>query len=360
MISYTLTKPKYRSLYLQLRKDIISKRFAPHEKLPSKREMANWLDVSLITIENAYQLLLQEGYVYTKERSGYYVMPLSSFQTPKEDAFQMQMLPMETGTSDESFPASLWYKTMRSVISMNADQLLLKSPNKGCARLRNAIASYLHSYRGMHVQPSQIIIGSGAESLYESLAKMFRPDMSVIIEKPCYEAISMVYDEYDVRCIPMDLQADGLPKDTLMATSAKFLHVTPFSSYPSYITTSAARRHDYIAWAKKYQGYIIEDDFNSEFFQDGPLLETLYSLDQNERVIYINTFSKSLTPSLRIGYMVLPFELMPLYEKKLGRFSNSVPLLEQYTLAAFIENGSFEELIRRRRRMHKNKTSEER
>lgn len=358
MLTYTLTRPKTRALYSALRRDIIRGVFPCGTRLPSKRQIASDLHISLSTVENALSLLEEEGYIEAKNRSGMYVLPLPAFgknslpETDGQSAFALELLEEDPPVCDPSFPLDLWHKTMRRVMSLYPRYLSMKSPAKGAARLRNVIAAYLRSARGMDVQPRQIIIASGTEMLYERLAFLFAPDFSIAIESPGYAQIEAVYASHGARIEKLPMEKDGINPAALARSTSRFLHVTPFCSYPSGITASAARRKDYLAWTAdpKRCGYLIEDDFNSEFYRSGPPARTLYSMDQTGRVIYLNTFSRALSPSLRLGYMVLPESLLPLYEEKAGFFSSTLTMLEQYTLAEFIENGSFERLINRRRR----------
>ncbi len=352
MKSYTLTKPLARSLYENIKEEIITGSLEAGTRLPSKREIALTYHLSLITVENALSQLEAEGLVQAKERSGTYVLPQPSYKNEKQSAFHLRLLEEEELdlSQSEDFPASLWYKTIRHVISTEGGRLLQKSPPKGCARLRNAIASYLVSARGMQVQPSQVIVSSGAESLYQIVLKMFGDQITIAIEDPGYAQIERIYQAHHIDLIRMKMKEDGIDSASLQSAEAHFLHVTPFLSYPTGITASSSKRHEYLEWAYARQAWILEDDFNSEFFQTGPQLPTLYALDHREQVIYMNTFSKSLSPSLRTGYMVLPEKLLPLYEEKAGMYSNTVPLLEQYALAEFISSGSFERLLARKRR----------
>lgn len=350
--TYTLQKPYARSLYEQIREDILTRTLQPHEKLPSRRELASSCGVSVITVQNALDQLEAEGLIEARPRSGCFVQPLPSYRSEDETPFEFHELPEETEFPDraDEFPSSLWYRTLRQVISQEGDRLLVRSPNRGCARLRNAIARYLVETRQMKVQPEQVIVSSGAESLYQIILKMFGSDLSIAIEDPGYHQIETIYREHRVQIHKLPMKQDGIDPERLFSCHADLLHVTPFLSWPTKITASSSRRHDYLKWAYENEAYILEDDFNSEFFQSGPMLPTLYSLDHNSRVIYMNTFSKSLSPSLRLGYMVLPEELLDLYEKKAGMYTNTVPLLEQYTLAEFIANGSFERLLFRKRK----------
>ena len=229
----------------------------------------------------------------------------------------------------------------------------MKSPGKGCAVLRNAIADYLYRYRGMRADPARIIIGSGSEQLYEIAVKIFGRDKIYGIEDPSYSQIKAVYLGVGAAICPLKFGEEGIESTALSSCKFDVLHVTPFHSYPSGVTTSISKRYEYLKWAHKNNSYIIEDDFDSEFFLPGHPIEPLYSLDSRSSVIYINTFSKSLSPSMRMGYMILPEKLMPQYEQRLGMFSCSVPVLDQYVLAEFISSGSFERHLNRVRRKMK-------
>ncbi len=347
---------KYYSLYLEIKNNILCGEFPSGEKLPSKRVMADKKGVSIITVERAYAMLEEEGYLIAKQRSGYFVANIDAIpnaaslteKTPISHVKETHELPR-----NRDFEYSLWFKTLRKVISERGEELFVKSPSKGCAVLRNAISDYLYRYRGMIADPRRIIIGSGAEQLYEMAVKLLGRDKIYGIEDPCYSQILAVYMGAGANVCPLKFGKEGIESSALNEASFDVLHVTPFHSYPSGVTTSVAKRYEYLRWAEKKQSYIIEDDFDSEFFIPGHPIEPLYSLDTQQRVIYINTFSKSLSPSMRMGYMILPPTLMPKYEKQLSRFSCSVPVLDQYVLAEFIQSGSFERHLNRARRKMK-------
>ena len=201
----------------------------------------------------------------------------------------------------------------------------------------------------MIAQPRQIIIGSGAEQLYETVVKLLGREITYGIEDPSYSRIEAVYTSTGANIKKLKMGTDGIETEALNNDSIDVLHVTPFRSYPTDVTVSASKRYEYLRWATNGK-YIVEDDFNSEFFKPGQPIETLYALSHNESVIYINTFSKSLSPSMRVGYMILPKHLLPIYEEKLGDFSCSVPVLDQYVLAEYIESGNFERHLNRERR----------
>ena len=344
---------KYYSLYLDIKNKILSGEFRAGEKLPSKRVTADKRGVSLVTVERAYAMLEDEGYLYSRERSGYFV---SHIDTPTASRSDRRQLPIAHIEEERELPPesdleySLWFKTIRKVISERNEELFVRSPSKGCASLRNAIADYLYRYRGMIADPHRIVIGSGSEQLYEIAMKLLGRDKIYGIEDPSYSQIRAVYLGSGAGICPLTFGSDGIESSALNKNRFDVLHVTPFHSYPTGVTTSISKRYEYLRWAQENNSYIIEDDFDSEFFIPGHPIETLYSLDSRHSVIYINTFSKSISPSMRMGYMILPESLVDAYEEKLGMFSCSVPVLDQYVLAEFISSGSFERHLNRVRR----------
>lgn len=394
MLTYAINqrddKSKYYYLYSAIKEDILSGTLKKNEKLPSKRSLAEHLGVSLITVETAYQMLKDEGYIESRERSGYYVTELKLLGKKVKNAKELELLEhggrkqlqllddkqemqdtegaKEQGTAKEKslFPESVYYKTVRSVLAEYASELLEKSPNEGCSILRNAIAKYLLRYRGIFAQPEQIIIGSGAEHLYSTVVRMFGNDKIYGLENPSYQQIRMVYEGMGAQCEMLKMGEEGILSTELDRTRADILHVTPFHSYPSGVTASVRKRHEYLEWAKMsyvekgrleqecekkhFERIIIEDDFDSEFFMPGKPIDTLYMSDDSQSVIYLNTFSKSLSPSIRIGYMILPEKYLGVYHEKLGDFSCTVPVLDQYVLAEFIDKGHFEQHLNRVRR----------
>ncbi len=345
---------KTAAVYQRIKGDILAGVFPPGARLPSKRAMADQMGVSVITVENAYRQLIDEGYACARERSGTFVQRIDGLAPPASDHPPLRFLPEEgpdPEAEDPYFPYSVWFRTLRRVMSEYGPRLVERSPGMGCARLRNAIAAYLMRYRGMYAPPERIVVGSGSEQLYESVVRMLGTQRIYGIERPSYRQIEAVYAGSGALIDHLELGPEGIVTEALDATEADVLHVTPFHSWPTGATAPAAKRYEYLAWARKKPGRcIVEDDFDSEFFQPGKPLETLYSMDREGSVIYINTFSRSLAPSMRLGYMIVPERYMPLYEEKLGRYSCTVPLLEQYALAEFIADGSFEQHLNRKRR----------
>ncbi len=346
--------PVYLQIYRQIKEDIIKGNYPYNTKLPSKRLLADETETSTVTVEHAYALLCDEGYVESRERSGYFVIfrVCDGFALSSEQSAPTAEV-LHTKRSGPSFPFSVLAKTMRGVISDYAEQILEKSPSKGCIQLRVAIKQYLAKNRGISVDAEQIIIGSGAEYLYGLIIELLGRERIYGIENPSYKKIEQVYKAYEVSLEALNLSADGIESTALLNTRANVLHTTPYRSYPTGVSASASKRHEYIRWANSNGRFLIEDDFESEFSVSTKPEDTLFSLSGGN-VIYLNTFSMTISPSLRVGYMVLPKGLVKAFDERLGFYSCTVPTFEQFVIARLIQNGDFERHINRVRR-HKRK-----
>lgn len=353
-MKYTVDKrnrPGYLQIYKQIRQDIIDGLYPFGTKLPSMRLLCEELSVSTVTIDHAYALLCDEGYVEARERSGFVVIfrKDDSFAATTEVSFTK--MPIEHSKHDyPDFPFSVLSKTMRGILTDYGKDILEHSPGKGCLHLREAIRQYLARNRGIKVSSEQIVIGSGAEYLYSLIIELLGKKSVYGIESPSYEKIEQVYRAAEAKYELLPLSYDGIDSSALLQTNAKVLHTTPFRSFPTGITASASKRHEYIRWSGKKDRFIIEDDFESEFSVSTKAEETLFSLSEQGNVIYLNTFSKTISPSLRVGYMVLPEKLIEEFDKKLGFYSCTVPTFEQLVIAELINSGDFERHINRVRR----------
>ncbi len=349
-IDVNSNKKAYMQLYEQIRTDIINSVYKYGDKLPSKRILAEETLTSVITVEHAYGILCDEGYIESKERSGYFVTYQKNAFVPIAESENFDISPVHHNYNTEQFPFSVMAKTMRNVISKYGENILIKSPNTGCVELKKAISDYLARGKGINVSYNQIVIGSGAEYLYGLIVQFLGRDKIYALENPSYEKIHSVYRANGARCDLLKLGKDGILTSQLLKTEASVLHITPFRSFPSGITASASKRNEYIKWATDRNGVIIEDDFNSEFTVSTKNYDTVFSFEPTKSVIYVNTFTKTIAPSMRIGYMVLPEKLVGEFFDKMGFYSCTVPVFEQYVLAEFISNGDFERHINRTRR----------
>lgn len=352
-------RPVYLQIYNLIRDDILNEILPFNSKLPSIRILAEELTISTITVEHAYALLCDEGYIEAQERSGYFVIFRADdgFVSAPTSNIIRRVQPSNHIETNTDFPFSVLAKTMRKVISDAGEGMLERSPNLGTLELREAIRTYLAQNRGILADTEQIIIGSGSEHLYTLLVELLGRERVYAIESPSYKKIEQVYKASDVRLEKLPLTLDGIDSATLKNCSADILHISPYRSYPSGVTATASKRHEYLRWAEQGKRYIIEDDFESEFSVSRKPEETLFSHSLRDNVIYMNTFSKTVSPSFRIGYMVLPKAIAKEYEEKLGFLSCTVPTYLQLVLAELITNGDFERHINRVRRLKRKQTN---
>ena len=360
----------YEHLYHCIKEDILSGTLKKGDKLPSKRSFAKHLNISTITIENAYAQLLAEGYLYSIPKKGYFVSDiteLTNFSISKTPKIQSEKdivcsVPevwvadfSSNQTNRERFPFATWAKLMREVIGEKSAELLTNPPSGGILELRKAIAEHLQQFRGMMVTPEQIIVGAGTEYLYGLLIQLFGYDRIYGIENPGYTKIGKIYDVYQVEKRYISLDTSGIHIPELEESGADVIHISPTHHFPTGIVTPISRRYEILNWAAAKEGrYIIEDDYDCEFRLMGKPIRSLQSMDVMERVIYMNTFTKSLASTIRISYMVLPLHLLEQFRRKLGFYSATVSNFEQYTLAKFIREGYFEKHINRMRKYYRN------
>ena len=357
----------YEYLYKQIKNDINTHKLSPGEKLPSKRALAKHLNISTITVENAYSQLVAEGYIYSIPKSGFYVSDISISNNvgtilDQETIDNEEKMKVEEDTSDyfmdfannstvsENFPFSTWNKLLRETMSEDRHNLMVKAPSIGIYQLRLAIKNYLFQFRGMVVEPEQIVVGAGTEYLYGLIIQLLGFDKIYGVEEPGYQKISRIYRANKVKCVHISLDDNGIDMKELDKSHADVVHITPSHHFPTGIVTPISRRHELLSWATRSKDrFIIEDDYDSEFRLLGKPIPALHSIDGSEKVIYINTFSKSLTSTIRISYMVLPKTLMERYNKELSFYACTVSNFEQYTLAKFIDQGYLEKHINRMR-----------
>lgn len=343
-------RPVYLQLYKAIREDIVAGNYPFNTKLPSKRCLAEKTGVSTITVEHTYALLIDEGYVEPRQRSGYWVIFRKSDGFAVASNSRVENLTRFYSRDYPDFPLSVLSKTMRKVLTEYADFLLEKSPNSGCLQLRETLRQYLARNRGINVEVEQIIIGSGSEYLYGLIVELLGRNKIFAIESPSYKKIEQVYKATEIKYDLLPLTDCGIESGALATTNANVLHTTPYRSYPSGVTATATKLHEYIRWASEKGRYIIEDDFESEFSVSTKPTETLFALSNNDNVIYLNTFSKTISPSLRIGYMVLPKRLVEKFNNELGFYSCTVSTFMQFVLTELINNGDFERHVNRVRR----------
>ncbi|MCR5558643.1 MAG: PLP-dependent aminotransferase family protein [Butyrivibrio sp.] len=359
---------RYLQVYEQVREDIIKGRFPAGSKLPSKRVMAEAMGMSVITIEHAYELLAEEGYIVPRQKSGYFVSfddsdiyvgadsavnsPVS--RTAYDRRYNIKETDHGAGSNEPRFSYSIYAKTVRKVLSEFDDYIMQKSPKNGMLELRSAIAGYLSRSRRLKVSPDQIVIGAGAEYLYGLIVQTFGRSMVYGVESPSYQKIAKVYEAGGATIRMLKLGKDGIESDELWNSNAKILHITPYRSFPSGVTASASKKREYLKWSRKKDGFVVEDDFESEFTPSRKPEETIFSLDDQGRVIYVNTFTRTIGSYARCAYMVLPMNLVESFTEKIGFYECPVPTLDQLVIASLIDSGDFERHINKVRRYNRN------
>ena len=360
MLTYELKKspgvPLYEALYRCIRDDILSGKLAAGEKLPSKRALAQHLEISKITVETAYSQLLEEGFICSREKVGCFVEAVErpvrreTVQgSPKPEPPDPPLLDL-TRSGTEHFPFSVWTRLQREVMLDYGEKLLQPLPHQGIPELRKAIADHLAAFRGMDIDPDNILIGAGTDFLYNLLIQLLGREKTYAVEEPGYGKIRKIYGAGGVACIAAPMDEKGVRPDALK--TADVLHFSPSHHFPTGLVTPVGRRLELLNWAREKKGWIIEDDYDSEFRFSAHPMPAMQSLDR-ERVIYMNSFSKTLAPSIRISYLVLPRQLMAQFKQRLGFYSCTVASFEQYTLARFLSRGYFEKHINRMRKFYK-------
>ena len=414
----------YEYLYRCIRHDIAHGKVGPGQKLPSKRALAKQLGVSLITIEAAYDQLVAEGYIRSRERCGYYACDLAPaakieeqgnvrFRTatetranrrreghasnpngPQPISQNEEHLERRTGyrPSDADFapslnglapharnapsdaplladfthstlattmlPYSAWAKAVRRTLSDESAASLAEAASAaGSPELRSAIADHLRQYRGMDVSPGQVVIGAGSQTLYQLLVQLLGRTRRYAVEDPGYPLLTRMYEQQDAQVAHIGLDDSGIDVDALEASGASVAHIMPSHQFPTGIVTTAARRRELLNWAREGGRYLIEDDYDSEFRMAGRPIPSLFGIDAAERVLYLNSFAKSLGAAFRMAYLVLPPQLAQRFREQLGFYANTVSPLDQLALARFIEQGHYDRHVNRLR-THARKTQD--
>ncbi len=366
MLDYDMDKrgtlPRYEYLYRRIRDDVLSGELAAGDRLPSKRELARRLGVALVTVESAYGQLEAEGYVTSRPRSGFYVnaLPQVTQAMPRPPASEAAAEKDETAadslladfsrpaTRADSSAANLWEKALRQTFAQEPREALFAAqPAQGTLRLRAAIASYLQRSRGVAVDPANIVVGAGAQAIYAMVAALGGQGAEVAVEDPGYGRVWATYDACGrpVGFVPMD--KDGMRVDLLSASDVTVAHVMPSHQFPTGRVMSAARRFELLGWAAAAERYIVEDDYDCEFRMAGRPVPPLLAADTASRVIYVNTFSKSLSSALRLAYLVLPTDLMRLWHERLGFLACTVSVVDQVALARLLESGDYDRHVAR-------------
>ena len=358
--------PLYETLYRRLRADILTGRLTAGERLPSSRALAEEMGVSRVTAETAYAQLTAEGYVRSVARSGRFVEPvgqserLSAPRPAGEPAAPQPLIDCaRIASTPVCFPFSTWARIMRRVILDDSAALLHGSPYNGFYSLRQAIAGYLYRAREMEADPDCIVVGAGSEYLSQLLVQLLGRETCFGVENPGYRQVARILEAGGVEYVNVEGDGNGPVLSALRRSAAEALFLSPAHQFPTGAVMPVRRRQELLHWAAEAPGrYLVEDDYDSEFRPSGRPFPTLQSADPDGRVIYMNTLSGTLAPSLRISYMVLPPPLMARFREKLSFYSCTVPGFEQLTLERFLREGYFERHLNRARKYYRSRLAE--
>jgi GntR family transcriptional regulator/MocR family aminotransferase len=362
--------PLYMQIYKHIKDEILCGNIPSDSKLPSIRNLCKDLKVSKNTIEAAYEQLIAEGYVKSKNRSGLYVEKIENdFNTYKSfssDSFKEKILEtvyppvkydFSSGQIDlSSFPYTQFRKTLTRCVDEYSKELLLYGDHKGDYGLRYEITKYIHHSRGVRCSPEQILISSGTqESLNLLCLILLNLHSSIAFENPSYIGAKDVFKHFNFNITPINLTEDGIDIESLNKSNSNIVYVTPSHQYPYGMVMPISKRLKLLNWANENNGIIIEDDYDGEFRYKGKSIPSLQGLDETERVVYLGSFSKSLMPSLRISYLVLPKCLLNIYEEKYKTYEQPVPRLMQKTLELFMKEGYWDKHLRKSKVLYKKK-----
>jgi hypothetical protein len=345
----------YIQIYEYFKNEIINGTYKAHTKLPSKRNLAKEYKISLNTVDNAYSKLIEEGFIYSKERQGFFVSDVGELyildNKPIYIKTENENIDYDfsySGVSEE-FPYKI-FKKISSNIFDNKD-VLEKVEYQGYLPLRIQIAEYLNKSRGFRTDASQIVISSGSEYLFQIIFKLISGKFG--IEDPGYSMLSNIMDTNDIKYNLISVDENGMDLKKLKKSDSDFCVLTPAHQFPTGVIMNMQRRVELLNM-KKIK-YIIEDDYDSEFKYSKRPVPALKSIDINDKVIYIGSFSKSISPSFRVSFMVLPFDLVEKYNKIFKYFICPVSIMVQKMLTTFIESGEFEKHLNRMRKIYSKK-----
>ncbi|OAA88827.1 PLP-dependent aminotransferase family protein [Clostridium coskatii] len=368
-------KPLYIQIYECYKKAILEGTLKKGDRLESIMQLKNRLCISRNTVQGAYDQLLCEGYIYSKNGSGYYVEAIEDqIKTVKKESIPLKLKPLNSihiddkvypynfkpGSVDqESFPFVAWRKIEQSFMKKENIDILTYSDPRGEFELRSQIASYVKSSRGVICSPDQIIIGAGTQTLMAVLCDLFSEscNKNIAFEEPGFSAVRKVFEWYGYNIEPIELTQVGMSIEKLetLRVAPEFIYVTPSNQHPLGMSMPVSNRIKLLNFISKGRGYIIEDDYDSEFRYNVNPIPSLQSLDSEDRVIYLGTFSKTLFPGMHVGYMILPENIMNLFIEKGSFINQTASKIHQLTIAEFMKEGLFETHLRKMRNIYAKK-----
>lgn len=366
-LDHSLPTSIYEQIYLKIKTMIKEGELSPGDKLPSERSLSLHLQVSRSTVNLAYLQLLSEGYIYSKPKSGYYVaniehtatkaiptfaQNISSFNKQLQNAPKYDFSPFSLYT--DGFPYRTWERLYRLCMKENGKNLFFLGDKQGDFALRASIAKYLYEFRGFSTNPDNIVIGAGAGYLLQLINQLFPKEHSIAMENPSYQQAYKIFSSLGRKITPISLTEYGVKIQNLHTSSASIAYLSPSHQFPMGFVMPIKERLELYAWAlEKEERYIIEDDHDSEFRYKGKPIPSIKENDKFDKVIHLGTFSRTIAPAIRIGFMVLPDKLLEVYKKVSGFYASTVPRIEQAVLTEFISGGCYERHINKCRKVYR-------
>ncbi len=368
----------YRQIYEHILDEIKKGKLLAGEKLPSTRSLAEYLQVARSTVDLAYSQLQAEGYIESRPHSGYYVnqieelldLSVTIYANEQPDSNKQSDLTQDVmqdqseikydfsphAVSLKNFPYSTWKRLTKNILVDANSEMFALGDAQGDLQLRTTISRYLYSSRGVNCRPEQVIIGAGNDYLYLLLEKILGRHVPIAMEEPTYRRAYQVFDSfaYPIQTIPMD--AAGMDVNMLRQSESQVAYIMPSHQFPTGIVMPIGRRMELLKWAQEDENrYLIEDDYDSEFRYIGKPIPALQGADRQGKVIYMGTFSKSIAPAIRVGYMVLPEKLLDIYKQNCRFYACTVSRIDQKIINEFIADGYFERYLNKMRKLYKEK-----
>lgn len=364
----TSIKPIYIQLYEYIRDEIESQNIKYGDKLPSIRETSTSLKLSKTTVENSYFQLLTEGYLESIPKKGYYATDLKDYFPRKLERKTTSMIDSKHIQAHEeisyvndnvhvgSMDLKVWKKLYNNVLFDRTDEVYSSGSHQGEYKLRYEISRFVNSTRGGHTSPEQIVIGAGIQYLIGILAGILKGSIrTAAVEYPGYEKAKYIFEDYGFNTIDIPVAENGINIQSLEHSNADIVYVSPSHQYPTGSLMPIQKRLQLLSWAEGRKGFILEDDYDSLIRFESRPVPCLQGLDKDDRVIYLGSFSKILTPALRISYMILPLRLWDDYMAISNKYTQSSSKLEQLTLAQFIGEGHIDKHLRKIKRIYSKK-----
>ena len=366
----------YVQIYEYIKQEIRTGKLQRNEKLPSTRSLAEYLQVARSTVDLAYSQLMAEGYIESKPYRGYFVCNMEELFDLEKQAVRYAIEGNErvsaVQTSEDKnipefdfsphaismkeFPFATWKKITKEILVDANSEMFALGDARGDYELRETIGRYLHAARGVNCDPQQIIVGAGNDYLLMLLEKILGANICVAMESPTYRRAYQVFRSFGYRIDLLPMDENGIQMEALYQSGAKVAYVMPSHQYPTGVVMPIRRRMELLKWAEAEEGrYLIEDDYDSEFRYKGKPVPALQASDQSGKVIYLGTFSKSIAPAIRVGYLVLPKVLLEKYRENCGFYASTVSRIDQRILNEFIKDGYFERYLNKMRKTYKEK-----